>query len=403
MTIETKNDNNIEKNILPIIILLYALFIFSIPFETLGGQEGTTFSFTKLIGYVFLISCILFQPKLCFGKPPKAFWLFVIYLIIYAFMGFFQPASYQTEIITRGVTTAQMLILMLVSFNLMKNKRVFQIALVSLIISCGLAAIMQFGGITATEYGADRFSFLGEDPNVAGSVLAIGAVALIGLILTLSLTTKIKFILSCVLLPIIWAIVLTGSRGAIVALAAGMLIFAFSKGNMKIKVRSTIMIMLISGVLVWFSMQYMTTMQRWESTLSEGSMAMRELIYPAALGMFIEKPFLGWGPLNHAYELGSVFGLNIIDTHNLYLWILTEVGLIGSIPFFWGLWLCVKSAWIAWRRDNFVVPFALLVTVLTIGMSITPNYRKVFWIVLAIALAASLMNGTSGVRQNRLE
>lgn len=402
MTIETKNDDNTEKTVLPIIILLYALFIFATPFETIGIEKGDFFSLTKLIGYIFFVSCILFQPKLCFDKPPKAFWFFVIYLIIYGFMGFFQPASYYTEITTRGFTTAQMLILMLISFNLMKNKRVFNIGLISLIISCILVSLMQLLGITVTEYGVDRLSVLREDPNMAASILAVGAIALFGLTLTESLSTKKKLILLCLMLPVLWSIVRTGSRGAIVALAAGMLVFSLYKGDMKIKVRNIIMVMLCFGALLWFSIQYEGIIPRWEMLLFEGSMTRRELIYPAAWGMFVEKPFLGWGPATHSYELGWRFGMSIMDTHNLYLWILSEVGLIGSMFFFWGLWLCARSAWTAWRRDDYILPIALLATVFTINMSLTWNYRKIFWIVLAYALSASTMNCTPEVRHNRL-
>ena len=238
------NYANHKSKILPIIILFYALFIFSIPFESLGGEEGGggAFTITKLIGYAFFVSCILFQPKLCFGKAPKAFLYFIIYLIMYGLMGLFQPESYYSAIMLQGLTIAQMLVLMLISFNLMKNKRVLNIALISLLVSCGFVAIMQLLGITATESLSDRISVLGEDPNIAASVLAIGAVVLIGFIMKESLSTKIKLLLFGLLLPTVLAIIHTGSRGALIALAVGLLVFTLSKGNMKIKLRNTIVV-----------------------------------------------------------------------------------------------------------------------------------------------------------------
>jgi O-antigen ligase len=319
---------------------------------------------------------------------------------MYGLMGLFQPESYYSAIMLQGLTIAQMLVLMLISFNLMKNKRVLNIALISLLVSCGFVAIMQLLGITATESLSDRISVLGEDPNIAASVLAIGAVVLIGFIMKESLSTKIKLLLFGLLLPTVLAIIHTGSRGALIALAVGLLVFTLSKGNMKIKLRNTIVVILCFAALVLFSIQNPSNIQRWESTLSEGSLARREFIYPAALNMFAEKPLLGWGPFTNVIELGRIFGENVIDTHNLYLWILTEVGLIGSIPFFWGLWLSVTGAWTAWRRDNFILPLALLATVFTINMTLTWHFRKLFWIVLALALSAASMNASSIDRKN---
>ena len=69
------------------------------------------------------------------------------------------------------------------------------------------------------------------------------------------------------------------------------------------------------------------------------------LFFSAAWEMFLEKPLIGWGPANNISELGSRLGLGsaIGMPHNVYLWLLTETGLLGTVPFLAGLWLC-------WRR-----------------------------------------------------
>ena len=53
---------------------------------------------------------------------------------------------------------------------------------------------------------------------------------------------------------------------------------------------------------------------------------------PEAWNMFIQAPIMGWGPGNHIIELGSRFGRKPLDTHNGYLWVLTETGLAGQSP-----------------------------------------------------------------------
>ena len=49
-------------------------------------------------------------------------------------------------------------------------------------------------------------------------------------------------------------------------------------------------------------------------------------------------------PLLLLHTTGARTGKERRDTHNLYLWVLTEDGLLGAIPFFFAIWLCVRAA-----------------------------------------------------------
>ena len=129
---------------------------------------------------------------------------------------------------------------------------------------------------------------------------------------------------------------------------------------------------------------------RWELTLEQGNMAGREVIFPAAWFMFLDRPILGWGAQASVYELGKRLGeYHTRDTHNLYLWVLTEDGLLGFIPYFWAVWLCARSAWRSRRLLYGLVPMALLSTVLVVNLSLTWQYRKLHWLFLGLALASA--------------
>ena len=117
-------------------------------------------------------------------------------------------------------------------------------------------------------------------------------------------------------------------------------------------------------------------------------MAGREQIMPTAWSMFIESPIVGWGPINNVFELGSRFGRTKKDTHNGYLWVLTETGLAGAVPYLIALWLCLRAAWRARHGSEGSLPIALLITVFLINMSLTWHYRKMFWIILAYSVAS---------------
>ena len=118
-------------------------------------------------------------------------------------------------------------------------------------------------------------------------------------------------------------------------------------------------------------------------------MSGRPRIYRAAFRMFEEKPILGWGPATNYYELGRRLNRPKRDTHNMFLWLLTEQGLAGTIPFCIGLGLCARAAWRGRRGAPGLLPLALLVASLTLNLSGTHfNFAKWFWVSLAFALAS---------------
>jgi O-antigen ligase len=78
-----------------------------------------------------------------------------------------------------------------------------------------------------------------------------------------------------------------------------------------------------------------------------------------------------------------------MDAHNLFLSMLMEVGVVGTIPFLVGLWLCFRAAWIARRGDLGLMPLALLVAVLTVNMGIPALLWKPFWLIMGLTLAAA--------------
>ena len=109
--------------------------------------------------------------------------------------------------------------------------------------------------------------------------------------------------------------------------------------------------------------------------------------------MFVERPGLGWQPLMSGHELGRrVYHLSHSggrDAHNLFLHLLLEGGIVGALPFLVGLWLCGQSAWKARSKPLGLLPLALFCAVLASSMAHTDLRRKPFWLVLALASAAT--------------
>jgi O-antigen ligase len=142
--------------------------------------------------------------------------------------------------------------------------------------------------------------------------------------------------------------------------------------------------------------------ERWESAVQEGGASGRTEIFREAFRMFTERPLAGWGPVRFTYELGDrLHYWPLRDTHNQLLGLLTEVGILGTIPYLAAVILCFLSAWKARHTAHGILPLAMLVTLVVINASLSWQNRKPHWIILAYALASGLHAVRGGVTRMR--
>lgn len=374
---------------MPVVRCAYYAFVFSIPFETLDiGIDSGVFSLSKMIGYAFITTALL-QPALCFKKPPPAFWYFLVYVVVYICLGAFQPAEF-TELVTiRLFTLAQMIVLFWISYNLLQDRRMVRGTFMAFGGSCLALSLVLLNGVSVMAIHQGRVTTLSQDANTLGAVLSLGLLALLGLAYgRQELDRKASLLGWISLTTMVTGIVITGSRGSMLSCMMGILFLVAKRGQSFLKMKVGVIAVLAIGFLIWASYQNDAIWLRWKRAYLEGNLSGREAIVPEAWNMFTEKPFIGWGPVSNYVELGARFNEPTVDTHNLYLWILTETGLLGATPFFGGLLLCWQAAWRARNGTEGSFPLALLVCVFAVNMSITWLCRKMFWLILAYALAS---------------
>jgi O-antigen ligase len=380
----------IPPSSLPIIRYAFYAFIFTIPIETLDiGIEHGLVSLSSLIGFLF-ITVALLQPALTFGELPRPFWYFVAYLFVFVCLGILQIPEHSLFIfVTRLLTIIQMLALFWISFNLFQHQQLIKGALLAFGAGCVLLSILQVGGSAAMAISGGRVSALSQDANSLGSVLGLGLLALLGLAYgRTSQDGRINWALWICSGGLAAGVVLTGSRGALLSLLAGIMCLVVRPGHTTLRLKVGLITVLAVCSLVWAAYENDAVRTRWERTFSETHMSGREEIMPAAWNMFVESPIVGWGPVNNVVELGYRFGRRTLDTHNGYLWVLTETGLAGGVPYLFALWLCLRAAWRARHGPEGSLPLALLTSVFLINMSLTWHYRKMFWIILAYSVAS---------------
>src|SRR6266542_1362546 len=373
-----------------LLIAAFVAFVASLPFEeglVLGSEELVSVS--RLLGYAFFVLALL-QPRVCFRRPPGAIWWFAIYIVFYAVGGLFQPSPLLPKIYATAFRFSQLCVVLWVGYNLLRHEQVARSCLWGFGWACvAVAGLLVLGGSSYKGASSGRQTVFGQGVDSIAAVLALGAVVLIGMVYGKGGAHRItKLVVWGGFFVVAVAIARTGTRGAVVELGAGLMALLASRGSTRTRIRNAIIVVLALLVCYGVTMLSASTAGRWQSTLEEGNMSGRQRIYPAAWKMVEERPLLGWGPGTNYYELGYRLRLPIRDTHNLFLRLLTELGLAGTIPFCIGLVLCVRAAWRGRESTQGLLPLALIVASLTVNLSNTYLELKWFWVVLAYSLAS---------------
>jgi O-antigen ligase len=374
-----------------VICYFYYLLVFSLPFD---GAIGGLF----LLG-VGLVGLALFQPQLFLRDLPKPLWCFASYLFIVAILGLstMLDAPRQVDLPARIIKTlfkvSQLLVFFLIAYRMMTFDKIAKVSLFSLAVSCILLAVLQEAGVTSTEEGRvahERMSAFGGNPNVLAGILSMGLLSLVGLAYgRKDITGKIRLLawLGSGLLLI--AIVRTGSRGALIALMLALIALTVKPSLIAERLKTILIALLVIAVLGVASYQLEAVRNRWEITYYEGDVAGRQVLLPVAWEMFLEKPMIGWGPVVQSDEMGfRTLSPTGGDPHNIYLWLLLETGMLGTVPFLIGLGLCWRSVWRARGGVHGSVPLALLSFLLVVNLKATYLYFTMFWFVLAYASAS---------------
>jgi O-antigen ligase len=375
-------------------------FVFSIFFEY-PNRVSLPVEIPTIIGCFFLLVALL-HGGICFAWPPPAAlkWL-VIYLGLWVTMSMYSehPAGGTGPLpktLICSLLMAQIVLLFWVAYNLLSSEKIAKATLWVLVAGSVSLRVFALLHLVHSHWFEGRLYIVGQNPNQMAHHMAVGLVALIGLATAQKAGGRwpLVVVIPCAAV-LLYTIVQSGSRGGATAVTAGLLALAFQGGSLRQQIRAVLVCVLAGGFLYWAIERSPTMTQRYDQTFKSGDMAGREDLFPNAWQMFLEKPVLGWGPIDNWDELGRRAPLRRADhpegerePHNSALEILTSVGLVGAIPIFIALGLCTVAAWRARASPRGVLPFALVVVVVVVNMSGSFLLSKLDWIVLAYAAAS---------------
>ena len=151
--------SRVRASVVPISIVRYCYyaFVFSLPVEK-ADLELAGIPLSRILGFVLVAVTVtvvvLHRPRLRFDLPPKAFWCFAAYLVVYSALGYRMIVSgaetgLLPEDVVQGIKTlVQLLVFFWISYNLLQYERIVKGTLLTLAASCVFIAVLQSFGIT---------------------------------------------------------------------------------------------------------------------------------------------------------------------------------------------------------------------------------------------------------------
>jgi O-antigen ligase len=375
---------------------LYA-FVASIPFESIGasgqGVEAVPGTISKALGITWAVFCLI-NPNVPLRWMHRTIIAVAMFLGILCTRTLLIDPALLPDAAEYLLMLAQLIAMSWLVINVISNRpKLYETIAWVYAVSCVVLGLLQVLGLTTTELEGGRVTAFGEDPNIMCGKLAVGLVLMIGLTWGRAGTGVWKMLFGLLTCPVMVISILgSGSRGGMVAMLAGLGVLLWpvfmARGGIARILRATLLLAGLFGIFYGISTASVLT-DRWNLVIDGRDFAKRQLLYPEALDMLVRKPLTGWGPIQNYQELAERMHDNEAtqSTENTFLWALTSVGILGSLPFFYFIYYAVRSSWRARKTFLGWTPIAALVTILISGCTVEWQHNKVFWLALSMSTA----------------
>jgi O-antigen ligase len=374
------------------------IFIFTIPWEN-AFAFGSLGSISRIIGLatagLWVIS-VLFQNRL---RAFNYFHIVVFSFLLYNIASIFWTADIEFTY-ERAKTYLQMAIQIWMLWDLLTTEKLHRAALLAFLLGAYLTVANTIGNflsgqlISQWEYG--RYSGGGQNAVELGLILSL----CFPIAWHLAITEKanrfgnlIKIICFSFIPTAFFALILTASRTALLTIIPGLVYILWSFRRFKPIYRVIGLIIFILAVLIGQSMIPQATLERLGTIgyqLASGDLGGRVELWKQSLEIFTEHPLLGIGSGSLAApdQLGAF-------THNTFLSILTELGILGFLLFLGVITSAVYQI-IKQPRPSMVLWLIVLLTWIIGVQSLTWEYTKPTWFFLSmIAVSAGVIDRRS--------
>jgi O-antigen ligase len=386
----------------------------ALPFDALTSLDEThALALTRLLGIAVLGGWVLHvvaspRRRVRLGRPG---------LLLLAYVTFATVSigwASDTDVTLAALSTlAQLFLLYVMAANVLDDwSRIARALDVLLLATTVLAVMVLAEAASGVGRAVLRYGEYEINPNFLAAQLAVPAVAALGF---RARQIPLGWWRVAAVVPIVLALVATGSRGGAVAFAAGLVTLAICRPRLGARGLAALAVvaLLLPAVLSDNTVQLLQ--HRWEKTEND-RLAGRLDIWRVGLAMVADRPLRGTGfagfhdafyqymldtPVDPQFALLHSRGNRV--AHNIYLSTLAELGLVGGTLFGLALAAHVRTVWQLHRaamqagddraEDVALALLAGLVTLLVGGCCTELLLCKTPWLILAAVQGAAIAAG----------
>jgi O-antigen ligase len=370
---------------------LLCILVFTIPFDDIILLPGFG-TLTRLFGYAALLTAmfdVFSRGRLRSLKGPP--------IAVFLFVGWALLSVTWTSAIDSTIEKLPTIVRCLGLFWLLYEYGDSEERISALLQAFVLGAWVCIGGITHSLLSGQfmddseftRYVVSELDPNDLAAMLAVGLPIAWHLALTRK-TTPLRW-LNILYVPVsLIAVVLTGSRGGIMAMSAAFLMCMWGFPTLtawrKVGI-SLLVVILISGAIFIVPETSWMRFSTIPDEMTGGTLSYRTTLWTAGFQYVSENPFLGIGAGAFKHEVFARGGFyRPLVAHSTFLGVLFELGTIGLVLFT----IAVTSVF-RWLRfiplgDRRFYQFVFITWVIA-GLTLSIEYRKMTWFLLGVAAA----------------
>jgi O-antigen ligase len=376
--------------------LALLIFFFSLNFEIWDPfHTKGYFSISKLTGYLYLLSMI---PMLIHNKTSeeinrllRPIWIFFTLLTIVSithinsvYSQFFDLSIFQNIIL-----------LWILLNHEQKEELVLEKGMLSFALGSIALSLLFIAGI-GIEYVGGRVSIFGDNQNSIGLRMSISIIIILTIVLQKRMQLgKFRFLL---LIPIPIMLILIAESGSRIAFIS--FILAFSTGGLLLKTSNigkrilSLGIGIIIFIVIWhFLLQYEILATRLLSSIQEGDLAERDIIWQGLVPLIKRNPLFGVGI--PGYSLYNSTTLGFVDSpHNVILEVLCLTGITGLFFYLIFLYRIFRGSLNYYRMNGFVLPLILFIPISGLILSAQMLNVKLGWVIIAYISGSSILNPT---------
>ena len=286
------------------------------------------------------------------------------------------------------------------------DPRVAYKVLVCLTVGAAVAACQILLGAGLMEGGRAYIGGARSSTYDANETAALFVMALPFAMLLTSHRGKLRWLALATIPLLLAALLKTGSRGGIVALAV-LFVHAFVTGDRRRRIQCLLLLVVI--VALFAALPHADLVRRFADVFGDTdynftSRDGRIQVWGRGIGMMLAHPLLGVGVGTYEIASGVTAG-SWLTAHNSYLEIGVELGVFGFVVFLMAIWYAGKGAWREAHRVNGVsapshdprerahmasAVLASLIAVASAGFFLSMAYASMTMFTLAAATGLAL-------------